>query len=170
MRGAGKAPVTWILVADARSAQIYMPKWVEHRIPLAGNSKHRHAEKTHERVLTPILARPLSAESAKDYETGHNATGMVFESFSSARHMAAPHQDAREKVRQRFARRIADFVVAAKNGEAFEKLVLVAPPEMLGEIDAVLSENIRRKVTAKVAKELTHCTNVELTARLAEYF
>lgn len=165
-----KPLVTWVLVADARTAQIYMPKVVEHRIPLCGNSKHRHVDETRERVLAPILVKPLSAESAKDYETGRNATGVVFESFSSARHMAAPHLDAREKVRQRFAKRVADFVAGAKNGEAFDRLVLVAPPEMLGEIDAALHENIRRKVTLRVAKELTHMNGPALTEHLQGSF
>lgn len=162
--------VTWVLVADAKQAQIYTPKQVERRIPLVGNGKHRHVEEIHARELAPILARPLSAESAKNYETGRNKTGMVFESFSSARHMAEPHLDARKEVMQRFARRVADFIGSAKNGEAFDRLVLVAPPVMLGEIDACLTEHIQRKVTAKVPRELTRCTEVELTGRLGKYF
>lgn len=165
-----KSIITWVLVADARQAQIYMPKRIERRIPLAGNGKQRHTSERVERELTAILVKPLSAESAKDYETGSNKTGMVFESFSSARHMAEPHLDARKEVKRHFARRIADFIGGAKNGEAFDRLVIVAPPEMLGEINASLDEHTRRKVTAKVAKELTHCTEEELTAYLAEYF
>lgn len=170
MQVTDRAPVIWVLVADGNQAQIYFPKLVEHRIPLAGNSRHHHMEEVRERVLTPVLAKPLSAESLKDYETGRNATGMVFESFSSARHMAEPHLDARKEVKQRFARHIADFMGKAKDGEAFDRLVLVAPPEMLGEISAALTDTIRRKVTAKVAKELTYCTETELTAHLRDYF
>lgn len=165
-----KQPATWVLVADGRTAQIYMPKREEHRIPLAGNGKRRHAKEIHERELVPILAKPLAAESLEDYEMGRNKTGMVFESFSSARHMAEPHVDARKEMKRHFAERIADFIGSAKNGEAFNRLVLVAPPEMLGEIDAALNDTIRRKVTAKVAKELTHYAEEELTTRLKGYF
>lgn len=165
-----KTPVTWVLVADAKRAQIYIPKLVERRIPLAGNSKHRHAEEIHARELTPILAKPLAAESLGDYELGRNKTGMVFESFSSARHMAEPHMDARKEIKRHFARRIADFIGSAKNGQAFDRLVLVAPPEMLGEIDAMLSETIQRKVTQKIAKELAHASPEALTRHLQAYF
>lgn len=164
-----KAPVTWVLVADAKTAQIYLPTLSEHRIPLVGNGKRRHTEIRREWGLTPILAKPLTAESAQHYEIGRNRLGRVFESFSSLRHMASPHIDVHKEIRQHFATRIADFLANAKMGKAFDRLVLVAPPEMLGEIDAKLDDNIRRKLKYKVAKMFAGFNAAELAERLKDY-
>lgn len=57
-----KAPVTWIVVADGKTAQVYTRK------------------------LAPVLAKPLMAESATIYQMGRNQTGMVHESIGAARH------------------------------------------------------------------------------------
>ena len=166
MQSAGKKPATWILVADGKTAQIYTPKIVEHRIPLAGNGKHRHKKETHALELAPILAKPLMAESSTIYQMGRNQTGMVFESAGGARHMSEPHIDARKEVKQCFAQRIADLLNRSKMGEAFDRLVLAAPPMMLGEIELRLDDNIRHKVTATLPKELTHLSRHKLIAHL----
>lgn len=160
-----RPPVKWVLVADGRTAQIYMPKAVERRIPMAGGS-HRHSEAAHEVELAPVLARPLAAESLESYQTGRNQTGMVFESFSPARHMGEPHLDARREIKRRFAGRIAHFLNMAKDGKAFDRLILVAPPEMLGEIESRLGKKIQRKVTARLPKELTHLNAQALNEHL----
>lgn len=164
-----KAPITWVLVADAKTAQIYLPTLTEHRIPLDGNGKRQHAEMRQEWELAPILAKPLTAESAQDYEMGRNRLGRVFESFSSTRHMASPHIDVHKEIRQHFAARIASFLANAKMGKAFDRLVLVAPPEMLGEIDAMLDDNICRKLKYKVAKMFAGFNAAELAERLKDY-
>lgn len=170
MQGAGRAPVTWILVADGRQAQVYTRKTVERHIPLAGNGKRHHTQDIYEPALEPVLAMPFMAESAKIYQMGLNATGMVFESAGMARHMGEPHIDARKEVKQHFAERIAHFLNSAKMGRAFKYLVLVAPPEMLGEIEAQLNPAIRRKVKAKLPKEFTHLGARDLVKHLRDFF
>lgn len=170
-----KAPITWVLVADARTAQIYLPKFTERYIPLADNGNRHPSSEQHIREFKPILVKPFTAESLKIYETGRNKTGIVFESFSpsrhsAVRHMAEPHVDVRKEIKQHFARRIADFINQAKDGKAFDRLILIAPPEMLGEIDAKLSRNIRRKVILRLAKELTHKSTEDLACYLKNYF
>jgi protein required for attachment to host cells len=162
-----KHAVTWILVADGRQAQIYTRAEVDHHIPMGGRGRRRPVEKVQVAELMPLLLQPLKAESVDIYKVGRNLTGMVFESGSSARHMGSPHVDAREEVKQHFAQRIVDFLGNAKMGMAFDRLVLVAPPEMLGEIKARLEPSIGAKVSATLAKELTHLDTRALTEHLA---
>jgi protein required for attachment to host cells len=163
-----KHAVTWILVADGRQAQIYTRAEVEHHIPMGGRGRRRPVEKVQVAELMPLLLQPLKAESVDIYKVGRNLTGMVFESGSSARHMGEPHVDAREEVKQHFAQRIVDFLGHAKMGMAFDRLVLVAPPEMLGEINTRLDKKMRRKVVTKLAKELMHLDVRQLAEHLAD--
>lgn len=164
----GGQSVTWFLVADGRQAQVYARAEVERRIPVGGRGRRRPVREVHSVELVPLLLRPLAAESAEMYQVGRNQTGMVFESGSSARHMSEPRMDARKEVKQHFAQRVADFLSRAKMGAAFDRLVLVAPPEMLGEIEARLTDKVRRKVVAKRAKELTHLDARALAEHLVD--
>jgi protein required for attachment to host cells len=158
--------ITWFLVADGRQAQVYTRAAVERRIPIGGRGRHVH--EVHSVELVPLLLKPLMAESADVYQVGRNQTGMVFESGSNMRHMGEPHVDARKEVKQHFAQRVADFLGSAKTGAAFDRLVLVAPPSMLGEIEARLSTKIRRKLVATLPKELTHLDARQLVEHLAQ--
>lgn len=162
-----KHSVTWILVADGKQAQVYMKATVEHHVPMGGRGRRRPVEEVQVAELVPLLLKPLVVESADIYQMGRSLTGMVFESGSSARHMGEPHVDAREEVKQHFAKRIADLLNRAKMGDAFDQLILVAPPKMLGEIKARLEPSICAKVNATLAKELTHLDTRALTEHLA---
>jgi protein required for attachment to host cells len=166
MLATGTKPITWILVADGKTAQIYKRTIMERYIPLAAKGKHRHTEEVHALELVPVLAEPLMAEPPTTYQMGRNQTGMVFESSGGARHMSEPNIDARKEVKQHFAQRIADFLNTAKIGKAFGRLVLVAPPAMLGEIEARLNANARSKVSIKLPKDLTHLSGHELAEHL----
>jgi protein required for attachment to host cells len=152
-----KQPITWVLIADGRQAQIYVRERAEKRGSVI-------------RELTPIADMRREAEPVTDYETGRNATGMVFESVGGARHMSEPHMDVREKVKQHLATEIADALDAAKTEKRFDHLILAAPPKMLGEIKKRLSKPILKCVIAALPKELTHCDVEELRERLRGVF
>lgn len=161
-------PKTWILVADAKTAQIYTRKLIEKHIPMAGNALHKHIEEVHEVELMPVLEKKLQGEPADIYQTGRNLTGTVFESVGSARHMAEPHIDARKEVKQHFAQEIADLLNSPEMEKAFDRLVLAAPPNMISDIEKHLNEKVRGKVTKKIPKELANLSTQELTKHLAD--
>jgi protein required for attachment to host cells len=154
-------PITWILVADGKQAQVYTREPVERRIPPS------FAESvTHEPM--PIAGMRWKAESPSNYEVGRNATGMVFESSGGARHMAEPHVDAREEVKQHLAAVVAEALGAAKAAKQFDRLVLVAPPKMLGEIKKHLGKAVQKSVVAELPKELTHYEGETLLEHLQD--
>jgi|GEM_PF-936118 len=162
-----KTPVTWYLVADSRQGQVYTREKLEKIIPIAGGSKHdKFSEETsYELVAVPSLK--WQAESTAEYEVGKNATGMVHESSGGARHMSEPHIDVRDEVREHFARALAKNLEHAAAEKSFDKLVLVAPAKMLGEIKKHLSDKLAKLVSEEIHKDLTHCTAKELTDNLA---
>lgn len=161
-----KPPVIWILVADSRQAQVYTRQKMEKLIPLAGSPRRNQFEETIARAPVPVAKMKWEAESADHYKAGRNATGMVFESFSSAQHMAEPHIDLHEEIRQNFARTITENLNQAWQKKSFDRLVLIAPAKMLGEIKKHLDERLLRMVIAELPKELTHCDSEALAEHL----
>lgn len=156
----------WILVADGKQAQMYAQEKVAHVIALTGNATRGPSRVMAIREPVLIQGMKWKAEKPEQYKIGRNATGMVFESSGSARHMAEPHADARTEVKQHFALALAEQLNAAKTKERFEQLVLIAPPKMLNEIKKHLSKGTLKSVIAELAKELTHCNAYELSGHL----
>lgn len=151
-----KPLITWILVADAKQAQIYIRQKIEKLVPLAGNSRRNQFAEVIAREPVPVPGMKWEAESAEQYEVGRNATGMVFESVNSARSMSEPHMDVHEEIKDRFAKTIAEQLNHAKTEKSFDRLVLIAPAKMLGEIKKHLDEKVVKCVAAEMPKDLTH--------------
>lgn len=151
-----RPPITWILVADGRQAQVYIREKVEKLVPLASPSKRNLFAEAIAREPVPVPGMRWEAEPVEHYQVGRNATGMVFESASSARHMAEPHIDARQEVKDHFARTIAERLNRAKLDKLYDRLVLIAPPKMLGEIKKYLEKRVLKQIVAEMPKDLTY--------------
>ena len=163
-----KSPVTWILVADSRQAQVYTRERVEKLIPLASNSRRNQFEEVISRAPVPVPGMKWQAESADQYEIGRNRTGMVFESAGSSRSMSAPHMDVRDEIRSHFAKTVGQQINHAKAEKAFDRLVLIAAPKMLGELKKHLDAGVLACVAAEMPKDLTHYEGEELLQHLKD--
>lgn len=148
-------PVTWILVADAGQAKIYARASAEKRIPMAGNAHHRHYAESQARELEPVPGMAWEAESPETYETGRDRLGSVFESGSKARHKSEPHREVKTEIRRNFVARVAAEVNKAYAAGKFERLMLAAPPKVLGDLRAKLDEAVQSCIMAELAKDLT---------------
>lgn len=156
------APTLWVLVADGRQGCLYRMESAERQFPLPGNARHPHYETTAAAELTEIPGMRWQSESAEDYQVGRNATGMVFESSGGARHMSEPHQDARREVKEHFASTIAQHVNRARKEQAFDQLVVVAPPKMLGALREHFDQETSGAIRCELSRELTHLSTHDL--------
>ncbi len=50
--------------------------------------------------------------------------------------------------------------------EAFDRLVIVAPPQVLGALRGALSSTVRARVASEVSKDLMNCSSYELPKHL----
>jgi protein required for attachment to host cells len=162
-----KKPVVWILVADGRQAQIYTRKKMHKMIPMAGNAKHHHYDETGEQELVPV-GEALHAESPEIYEKGRKSLGRVFESAGSAHHMGEPHVNIDDEIRAHFVKKIASHLNTARAQRQFNRLVLIAPAKLLGELREHLGKTVEMSVMAELSKDLTHCDNKSLAAHLED--
>ena len=66
-----------------------------------------------------------------------------------------------------FARRVVGVLEGARQAGAFQHLSLVAAPEFLGMLRKAMSQALERCVIESVSKDLTHQTEAEVRAHLA---
>lgn len=151
-----KSPIIWVLVADGSQSQVYVRCKREKHLPLAGNSKHPHYEESEVWELMPVEKMLWHAASTDTYELGRDRLGRVVESVGSARHMSQPHIEVKEEVKLQLAKTIAEHINKAHASKAFDRLILVAPPRMLGYLRDQLDKKVMKAVIAELVKDITH--------------
>ncbi len=131
-----KTSATWVVVADARRAEIY-------------SLDKRHGPLTIVQLLTSEEAR------AREQDLVADGPGRAFDPAGPGRHAMEPAQTEKQHVRAEFAQRIAHELAAARKAGRFKQLVIVAAPAMLGELRAHLDAPTASCVAAAFDKEVT---------------
>lgn len=144
-----KAKTTWILVANGTQAFI-----ARNRGPGHGIEKD--------------LEREFEGPNIPSREIMADVPGRTFDSGGQGRHAMERPTDPRRHNQQEFAREIAAFIDKAENWKKFDRLILVAAPQMLGELRTFLSTSSKNKLTGELAKDLTHLPIHKLPDHLGE--
>jgi len=163
-----KSPLTWFLVADGKQAQVYTRHRARNIMPLNGKKRFRHYEEYSEAELVPVPGTSWKAEALEDFEFGKDKLGRAFESASPTRHMTSPRHDIHEEIKCRFMKTIAEHLKNAEKRKQFDRLVVIAPPKMLGEFKKHLDKPVLERIAAELPKELSRFSNHDLTRHLKE--
>ncbi len=141
--------VHWVVVADASRMQIFAADvMLDDLLPLEGRV---HA-------ASRVPARELVAGDRGATRSGATEIRSRFERHTD------PHRDAIED----FAREIGHLLHDGRVAGRFARLVLVAPPQLLGALRAHLDVDTARVVVASIAREWTRLPTPELVARLRD--
>lgn len=144
-----KPKTVWILVADASHA------FIAERCG-AGSA------------LEKDVVAEFRAPNVPNREIMSDAPGRTFDRSGPARHAMEQHTDPQRHRQHVLAQEIAEQLGAAARRNAFDQLVIVAAPRMLGELRGCLSETTRARVVEEVPKTLTHLPLQELPEHLPQ--
>lgn len=139
---------TWILIADGSKARI------------ARNDGPGRGVKA-------VSGGEFHGRNLPSREIASDRPGRSFDSAGRGRHAMEPPTDPREHEKQAFITRVAAFLDKKAKQGSYDRLVLVAPPRVLGYLRNGLSDAVRHKVTAELGKDLTQVPLHELVDYLA---
>lgn len=144
-----KLVTTWVLVADGAKARILERKGM--RGP-----------------LSPVSGQVLAEAEARrpTRETGSDRPGRVHESADTARHAMEPRVDWRRFAKERFAGGIAGVLEEAALENRYQALIVVAPPQALGDLRGALGPHTAALVTREIARDLTNLPDRDIPAHL----
>lgn len=145
-----KKKVTWILVADGSRARVLVNEGVGKGLQSAISG-----EMTHDLPPTRELGTERPGRAG-----GQRGTGI--------RHAIQPHVDWHRFEKEKFSKEMAALLDAAAERNAFDRLVLVAPPRTLGDLRAALGAKARGLVHAEIDKDLTQVAVQELPKHLGD--
>ncbi|NDW03480.1 host attachment family protein [Jiella pacifica] len=127
---------TWILVADGEKA-LFLENMGDGELP---NFEIRRIEEQ---------------DNPPSREQGANVPGRMSDG-GTAHRSAVEDTDWHELGKERFAAEIAEMLYKMAHRGRFEKLVVVAPPKILGEMRQHLHKEVQSKIVGELAKDLTN--------------
>lgn len=140
---------TWILIANGARARVLL---------LEGVGKGLKA--------LPSMVFGQKPKKASDIMA--DRPGRTFDSSGAGRHsMAYPSEPERGRERAFAAMLTGALKEAYEEGE-FERLVLVAPPQALGDLRETLSLDLTRILRGTLAKDLTRLPNDDVPKHLED--
>lgn len=139
---------TWFLVADGARAQIYATE---------GRSID----------LKPVFDHDFAAPTrAPGRAMNTDRPGRAFDSAGQGRHAMEPPTDWQTHEKQMFVKSLTAELEKGAESNAYDRLVLVASPEILGYLRDDIGKNAGRLVVAEINKDLTHLDALRLSEHL----
>jgi len=140
---------TWVLIADGARARI---------LENDGPGRGLHA----------VPDTNLAAEHGATHDLVDDREGRTFSSINRSRSAIDARKDPHRALKSEFARTLADRLAHAAAAHAYDRVVLVAPPAMLGDLRHALSDEVKAKVVGELAQDLTKTADAEVAAHLGE--
>lgn len=143
---------TWILVADGCRGRMYRNDG-----PGSG--------------IRPALSHDIYGCEDEDGDGDANGNGAAFRGRAFSRERVARLGfgiDDSPRVNESFARTVAKILDRGRQDDLFDKLVLVAPPQVLGALRGALPSTVRARVCCEVGKNLTNCACCDLPKHLGQ--
>ena len=142
-------PIIWVLVADAARARLFQVEQPQ-------------------QTLSAALGRELIGSNLPSREIASDRPGRTFDSGGEGRHAKEPPTDPARHAQHEFARDVVRLLDEHKESRAFDRLIVVAPPQFLGDLRVLMPQHLRQAVSAEIAKDLSKLPLHELQDHLAE--
>ncbi len=162
------ATVTWVLAADNQHAEIMSCVKRTRLSGFVGMNKHHFPREAFAYELVPEPGGIIRSETLDDYQIGYDLRGTDMNSATAKRTTYEPEGNIQKELKRRYLKAIAEKLNRAALQDSFDKLVLVAPQRLIGEIKEHLPVDVLRRIVAEIPKDVMHASSHELLARLRE--
>lgn len=140
---------TWVLVADGARARAF---------------KLNREDK----ILEPAWQHELVGSNRPSRAIGSDRPGRTFDSAGEGRHAKEPPTDPARYEKERFAREVIRKLEGERRRHAFQALVIVAPPQFLGDLRAVMSDPLTECVSSEINKDLSKLKPAEIFVHIKD--
>ena len=138
---------TWILIADGARARVLLNRGTQ-------------------ASLSQVDGMNMEAGDMRETSVESDRPGRVYESHGSARHAIEPATPTARKQKLAFARDVAARL--SEKFDEYDRLIIIAPARTLGDLRELLKEEVCAKISATLAKDLTHVSNDDIPGHLGD--
>ncbi|MDA0366775.1 MAG: host attachment protein [Proteobacteria bacterium] len=139
---------TWVILADAGHARI---------VAMSGPGKGIEDITSFDAAEGRKAGSDLDSDRPGRRTTGRNV---------ASRHAMEPHRTPKEIATEGFERTLTAYLEEAAKHKAFERLIVVAAPKVLGDLRRMLDGRIA--IDTSLSKDLTHIATNDLEPHLRD--
>jgi protein required for attachment to host cells len=144
-----KGARTWVVVADARRARIYVSEGVG-------------------QGLREVPGGSFEVPKSSGQDVYADRSGRAFDSHGAGRHAMERPTSPEDQGRLHLVRDVVAWLAAPKNVRSYDRLALVAAPRTLGDLRGNLPDSLRDKVAGEVSKDLTKAGPEQIAEALGD--
>ncbi len=138
---------TWVMVADAGHARV---------LAKAGPKEH----------LAQVAGLEFEHANPKSSDLGRDSLPRTFDSMGPGRHAVAPKSDPHRAEKRHFAKELAETLDSGFESKAFDELIIIAPPQMIGDLRPMLSDGVKSRLKQEILLDLAKAPISEIERRL----
>ncbi len=144
-----KTQRTWIVIADGGRARVLLS-----------------TGRSHPLMDVPDLS--FKTDLPMTHDIGDGRPGRGHESHGVTRHAYESRSDSHTVLKETFVRCVVDAIAREYAAAEFDRLVIIAPPTVLGVMRRVLPAALREVLIGDVAKDLTKTLNEKIREHLPD--
>ena len=146
-----KKTVTWVLIADGAQARV---------LENTGPGKGLKQVEGLDWAIDPLQAQDIVSDRP----------GRSHSSVGSGRSAMEPKTDPVAHRETEFVKSVAATLERRQQNGAFDRLVIAAAPDALGDIRKAISPSVRKVIVAELNKDLTNTPTAQLDQHLDGIF
>ncbi|NKB58477.1 MAG: hypothetical protein GKS00_19285 [Alphaproteobacteria bacterium] len=143
-----RKPKVWVVVADGARGRFFQ------------------LSEGHE--LVSVYAHELVGEALASRDLASDRPGRTFERGGDGRHAMEPHSDPKRYAKTVLAREIGRLLEAERKKRSFDHLVVVAPPQFLGDLRGAMSKPLQELIATEINKDLSKLAPHQLKIQLGD--
>jgi len=95
--------------------------------------------------------------------------GRTFDSHGQGRHIKESPSDPKREAKFQFAQNISDCLHKELSENKFDRLIVIAPPLMLGDLRKMFSKQLCSRIIGEIHKDLTHSDSENIIDHIKEF-
>jgi protein required for attachment to host cells len=116
-----------------------------------------------------VVQRVLEQQNPPTREQGSDRPGRLAPGHADTQRSATEETDWHQLAEDRFASDIADALYRSAHANEFQRLIIVAPPKVLGTLRKTLHKEVIERIEAEVPRELATQTVNSIRNELASW-
>jgi protein required for attachment to host cells len=143
-----KKTTTWILIADGARARLFCK-------PTATGGYEQ------------VIDTAFISDNRPSHDQGVERPGRTHDSTGDARHAMQPPTDFHREEKRHLAQRVGEFLEEERKKNAFERLIVIAAPQALGDLRGSFTSSLQDMVVEEIDKDLTMFSLNDLQDKLS---
>lgn len=137
-------------------------------VVVADGARGRFFRLSEDRDLVSAYAHELVGETLARRDIVSDRPGRTFDRGGDGRHAMEPHSDPKRHAKTVLAREIGRLLEEERKKRSFDQLVIVAPPQFLGDLRGEMSKSLQALIATEVNKDLSKLAPHQLKIQLGD--